>query len=122
MSRTGVVLALLAAALLAGLFVALRPQTASAPPAGSLLASFEIRDGQRLSGPEILRVQQGQNVTIAIRSNRPDEAHLHGYDLSAELRPDATARLVFSADLSGRFDLELHHSDRTVTTLEVLPR
>jgi hypothetical protein len=68
-----------------------------------------------------MRVREGELVSLTVRSDAADEVHLHGYELSAELKPGSSATLAFSADKSGRFEIELHRSGLHLGTLEVAP-
>jgi uncharacterized protein with FMN-binding domain len=127
MSRA-LALAVLSIAVPAGLYVAMRPQRAPAPPADTATdatprRTFElvVADGRLAAGPAILSVAQGTEVTIRIRADRRDELHLHGYDLHARIGADAPTELSFTAIRSGRFDLELHGANREIAALEVRP-
>jgi hypothetical protein len=125
--------ALLSAAVLAALYVWLRPQPDATPraraPADAANAApkpsgeFEltVAGGKLVSGPAVIRVAQGTRVTIRIRSDRADELHLHGYDLHARIDADEPAELEFEADKSGRFEYELHRSHLELGALEVRP-
>ncbi|MGH8446553.1 MAG: hypothetical protein ACREVL_14870 [Solimonas sp.] len=125
--------ALAAVALLAGLFAALKPspapQTASAPlPAANAVEPrrFELTvQGSRLvAGPALIRVTQGDEVLIRVSSDAPQEMHVHGYDVEAQLDPGHPVELRFTATHTGRFEYELHaaqgHAELGV--LEVAPR
>jgi hypothetical protein len=118
-------LAVFSAAVLIGLYIALRPEPA--PPAGVANATprqaFElaVAGGELVAGPTVLQVVQGTEVTIRIRADRTDELHLHGYDLSARIDAGTPAELTFTATRSGRFDLELHGAHREIAALEVVP-
>jgi hypothetical protein len=126
-------------AVLAGLFVLMKPADAPTgpaaapdplptgaetppPPAEPLVAEYRLEKGQRVEGPEVIRARQCDLLGIDVTSDQADELHLHGYDLSADLKPGETARLRFSANLTGRFELELHHHHTVLAVLEVLPQ
>jgi heme/copper-type cytochrome/quinol oxidase subunit 2 len=81
-----------------------------------------VQQGKRVSGAGVLKVQQGEEVTLHITSDTADEFHLHGYNLLVQLRPHQTATLHFVAKLAGRFTYELHKSDLELGALEVYPR
>lgn len=110
-----------AAAALAGAWIMLAPQSAPVTsPARSV--QLEIRlAGDAVIGPDALRVSQGDQVRLIIHSDRADEVHLHGYDLTAALQPGQTSTLEFVADRSGRFELELHADHRAIGALAVHP-
>jgi hypothetical protein len=58
--------------------------------------------------PGRIEVAQGTRVRIEITSDIPDEAHVHGYDLHANLDPWKTATIEFVADRTGLFEVETH--------------
>lgn len=122
---------------LAGLFFLLKPRTAPAilpTPANQPSVSptaevtqpntFElVIQGKKLvSGPETIKVTQGEDVTIKITSDEAEEFHVHAYDNSVELEPNKQASLTFTANLSGRFPFELENSKTEIGALEVQPK
>lgn len=132
---------LAAVVLLAVLYVAFRPEPAppAAPAAESVALAVKanaapergaplrqefallVAEGRVASGPPALQVLAGTEVTIRIQSDRSDELHVHGYDLSLRLAPGLPSTLTFLADRTGRFALELHESQLEVGALEVMP-
>jgi|SRR6266850_2068359 len=119
----------LAVAVAAGLWLVFRPQ-ASAPvasravPAAPAAKAFDfvVQDGKRVAGPAVLRVRQGEQVTLRIESNANDELHLHGYDLKVSIKGGEPATLQFAASRSGRFGIELHKRHAELGALEVYPQ
>ncbi|MFI4979747.1 MAG: hypothetical protein ACHQIO_05315 [Nevskiales bacterium] len=131
-------------ALLAGLFLWLRPAPVAAPAPSVLAAvppqpmlpaapvapvapkpqvySVVVSKGRRVSGPERIQLHTGDAVVIEVTSDQPDELHLHGYDLHLKLLPGEPGHLSFTANLSGRFDYELHRAQLELGALEVLPQ
>lgn len=121
--------------LLAGLFLWLKPGaepaakpaaetfTGPAAPIAPAAITFELtlHHGQLTSGPDTLRVTQGQTVTLQVLADQADELHLHGYDLSVQVQPGVPAELHFVAEHSGRFAIESHHAHHELAALEVLP-
>ena len=113
---------------LALLFVLLKPHATMAPAITSEPVSARqtfkvvVKQGRRVSGPEVITTSEGADVTLTITSDQPDEMHLHGYDLHLDLAANEPATLNFKAVHSGRFDYELHHAHVALGTLEVLPR
>jgi plastocyanin len=81
-----------------------------------------VHHGKRVSGPAVVKVQQGDEVTLHITSDAADEFHLHGYNLLVHLAPNRTATLHFAAKLAGRFTFELHKADVELGAVEVYPR
>lgn len=81
-----------------------------------------VKNKELVSGPQILTVVQGEDVTIQIISDEEEELHLHGYDESIELVPNRQATLTFTADVSGRFPYELEYMQKEIGVLEVQPQ
>jgi FtsP/CotA-like multicopper oxidase with cupredoxin domain len=69
-----------------------------------------------------VRFTQGEKVTLTITSDQPDEIHLHGYDLSKATTPGQTSIIEFTADKTGRFELELEKSGTSLGFIEVYPK
>ena len=91
-----------------------------APPA--MTVDWTVRGGKLTAGPARVVLKAGDDVVLNVLSDRDDELHLHGYDLSMDLKAGQSARLSFRAEHSGRFEAELHRSHLQLGTLEVLPR
>lgn len=133
MTLKKVLILLIAVAVIIVLFFALKPQSktdhnnqttknAAASQPAIRVFTLEIRNGQVVSGYKTLQVSEGDEVHITVTSNTDDELHLHGYDKEVELTAGQPGELTFTANLTGRFEAELHHLDKTVFVLEVQPR
>lgn len=84
-----------------------------------------IRDGRLPEDRRVIRVQQGDEVTLRWTTDRPLTLHLHGYDIEAKLVPGTPVAMRFTARATGRFRIETHGprgEERTVGYLEVHPR
>ena len=89
------------------------------------LVELALRDGQLPKDQRLVRVRQGDEVTLRWTSDRHYSLHLHGYDLEAKVAPETAVSMRFSARASGRFPIEIHGArvaERTVGYLEVHPR
>jgi hypothetical protein len=105
--------------ILGGLFFLLRPDT---PAAGPRERTFDVSiEGGEMSPAEI-SVNEDDRVRFRISSDKPMEVHVHGYDVEQEVEPGQTARLRFEADLTGRFEIEDHETERELGVLQVRPR
>ena len=113
------ILVLLVLAILGGLFVLLRPDS---PTAGPQTQEFDLRISGETMEPSDVTVTEGDRVVLQITSDSPLEVHLHGYDLEREVEPGEPARLSFEADLTGRFEIENHETEKELGTLVVEPR
>jgi hypothetical protein len=106
------------------LWVFFRPQAPGNAKRAMTETVFELVfvQGKLIAGPAVLRVRQGERLTVRVSSDSADELHLHGYDLRARVSPEAAAVLQFTADRTGRFGLELHKAHRDLGALEVYPQ
>lgn len=90
----------------------------------SNIKTFEliVKDKKLFSGPDVLKVTEGDLVDIKISSDVSEEFHLHGYDKSVDLEKGKTVNLKFSANLTGRFPYELEEDKVELGALEVSPK
>jgi hypothetical protein len=96
------------------------PPAPPPPPPGPREIRFNIPEG----GPQGIRrvqTQQNERVVLLIRSALADHAHLHGYDLLADVGPGVTARIGFRASVPGRFEIELEDRGQPFAELTVTP-
>jgi hypothetical protein len=66
-------------------------------------------------------VKLGRDVVIVVRSDVADHAHLHGYDLMADVAPGKPGRIEFTASIPGQFEIELEDRGQLIAVLEVGP-
>jgi FtsP/CotA-like multicopper oxidase with cupredoxin domain len=59
----------------------------------------------------VIRVQQGDAVTLRWTSDQALTLHVHGYDVERGVVPGATATMGFTARATGRFPIEVHGSE-----------
>ena len=126
-SARGLVYTIVAAALLALLFVVLRPDKEAPTPetvkqTATYTTELNISGNSLPVDRRVIQVEQGVMVTLYITSDREDEFHPHGYNLKTALKPPTRATLQFQADKAGRFEFELHQSHTELGALEVYPR
>ena len=51
---------------------------------------------------------QDDTITLNLTSDVHGEVHIHGYELKQEVGPDEPALIVFQADATGRYAMEMH--------------
>jgi hypothetical protein len=76
-----------------------------------------------------IRVTQGESIELVWQSDEAAELHLHGYDISFEVSPEAPAIVTFEAHATGRFPVTSHgfsgeqgHGHEALLYIEVYPR
>ncbi|SDF19331.1 hypothetical protein SAMN05660662_1280 [Blastococcus aurantiacus] len=90
----------------------------SSPGQGSLRAELDVVAGPVEQAGRI-SVRVGESVTLVLNSTIDDELHVHGYDLTADLRAGQTTELTFDATIPGVFEIELHDAGTVLLTLQV---
>jgi hypothetical protein len=66
-------------------------------------------------------VAKNDRVLIVVRSDVADEVHVHGYDVARNVPAGGTVRVAFTADLPGRFEVELEERGAQIAELTVEP-
>ena len=57
---------------------------------------------------DVIKVNQGDHVTINVESDVKGGIHIHGYDLFNEVAPDAPLTFDFDASATGKFEIMFH--------------
>ena len=97
--------------------------------AAEVTYALRIDNGRVPDNMQLIRVAQGDVVTLQWTADKPSVVHLHGYDIEKRVVPGAVTELKFTARATGRFQVHLHggaaeghgHEDALVT-IEVYPR
>ncbi len=80
-----------------------------------------VENGRPQGGIKRPTIAQGDKVVLVVRTDAGEEVHLHGYDIEKPVTPGTPVRIPFTANLPGRFELELHHPDALLAVIEVRP-
>jgi hypothetical protein len=140
---------LLAIVALVGLFLAVRPGGDDDTAAGSTTATTKVepipiepttaatttattptvtsptvtrwRIDSRDDALDRLTVPKDTRVRIVAIADVTDHVHVHGYDVMADVAPGSPAVVVFTAELPGRFEIELEDRGRQIAQLTVQP-
>lgn len=106
------------------LAIALAFAIASSAGAEPRAVELTLRSGALLEADRVVRVRQGDDVTLRWTSDVPLDVHLHGYDIEITVVAGAPRVMRFAARATGRFPIEAHAGTRTWTIgyLEVHPR
>jgi hypothetical protein len=96
------------------------PATTAVEPQRATIR-ITVRNGAPVGGIARPEVAQGERVRIVVRADVADHVHLHGYDVMRDVAPGAPAQLVFTADLTGVFEIELEDTGLLLAELQVGP-
>jgi hypothetical protein len=96
-------------------------ETTAPPTPQQKTVRVTVRSGAPVGGVQQIAARKGERVRIVVRSDVADHVHLHGYDLMLDVGPGAPAHLVFTADLTGVFELELEDRKLLIAEVEVTP-
>ena len=94
-------------------------ESPSAEPERTLI-EVTYRNGS-VQGPTSYTVTQGDRVRLLVDADVSDEVHFHGYDLTADVRPDEPARFDFDANAAGLYEVELEDRGEPLIELEIVP-
>ena len=93
--------------------------TTTTEAAKPTVVSIVVVNGAPQGGIVRQTVSKGDRVVLVVKSDVSDEIHLHGYDKSTDVSAGETARLSFTADLPGRFEVELENQGVQIADLTV---
>jgi len=96
------------------------PATTETEPAFDTVRIVVV-GGQPQGGVQRATVEEGRDVVLVVRSDVADQVHVHGYDLVVDVGPGAAGRLRFTADVPGRFEIELEDRGIPIGDLQVRP-
>ena len=82
-----------------------------------------VDPGPVLTGDEVedIRVDKNDTVRFQVRPPEDEEVHIHGYDISKDVKAGQTTKIVFKADIDGIFEIEFEHSGTPIAELRVDP-
>ena len=95
------------------------PATTTEPPATTAPAGpvrFTVEAGGVI---ERGTVREGRDVLLIVNADVTDHAHLHGYDLMADVAPGKPGQIEFTASVLGQFEIELEDRGQLIAVLEV---
>jgi heme/copper-type cytochrome/quinol oxidase subunit 2 len=96
--------------------------TTSTPATGDLTVNVTIADRQVTPANATLQAKVGRAITIHVTSDAPDELHVHSVpDHKFEIAAAPNQTFQFTVDVPGNVEVELHHLDRTIATIQVRP-
>jgi heme/copper-type cytochrome/quinol oxidase subunit 2 len=94
----------------------------SPPPAAALVVDVTIAKGQVTPTNATLQAKVGQPITFRVTSDAADELHVHSvpdHKFPVAAAPNQTFQFI--VDVPGNVEVELHHLDLTIATIQVQP-
>ena len=95
--------------------------TPTTPDAQAKVITIRVVGGVPQGGIQRPTIDQGDKFVLVVRTDSGEAVHLHGYNIEKEIVPGTPLRLPFTANIAGRFELELHPPDTLLAVLEVKP-
>jgi len=89
--------------------------------AGADVKEIVVKGGEPVGGVQKLVYGKGEEIRFRVRSDVAEEVHVHGYDISEDVKAGDTASFDFAADIDGVFEVELEHSVVQIAELRVNP-
>lgn len=93
--------------------------TTSAPEPRTITVVVEA--GRPKGGIQRPTVHKGDKVVLVVRTDSGEAVHLHGYNIEKDVVPGKAVRMPFTANIAGRFEVELHPTDALLAVIEVKP-
>ena len=101
-------LALGAVAIAVVLFIVLSGGSGSNGGEASHTFRFELANGKAVGGAQQVSATQGDHLKVTLQTDAPAEIHVHGYEVHEEIEAGATGSIKFTADATGKFEIEAH--------------
>lgn len=95
-----------------------KPESASM---GGKVPTVVVRDGEPVGGIAELEYDAGDQIRFEVTSDVADEVHVHGYDLSEDVKAGGTVSFDFPAEIEGIFEVELEGRAEQIAELQVNP-
>jgi hypothetical protein len=96
-------------------------QTTTTRPAPPPIPVIRLRDGKPAGGVRNLDFKQGERVRFAVTSNVDDQVHVHGYDITRDVRAGGRVVFSFRATQEGVYEVESHDFETQIAELKVAP-
>lgn len=98
------------------------PSTWQRPQPGGELFDVTIAKGRVTPANATWHAKAGQPITLRVNSDATDELHVHSspdHEFGVAAAPNQG--FTFTVDVPGSVEIELHHLNKTVATLQVQP-
>ena len=90
----------------------------------AIQAHVAIEGGKVADDQGVIKIAQGDHVTLHFSSDETHNLHIHGYDIEVEVGTGSYAMVGFIATATGRFPVEIHGASHhhALFYLEVHPK
>jgi hypothetical protein len=89
-------------------------------PTAAPVIDVTIAKGQVTPTNTTLQAKVHQQITFRVSSDATDELHVHSTpDRKFQVAAAPNQTFQFSVDVPGKVEVELHHLDRTIATIQV---
>jgi hypothetical protein len=95
--------------------------SATTPATQARVITIRVLGGLPQGGIQRPTIDKGDKVVLVVLTDSGEAVHLHGYNIENEIVPGKPTRLPFTANIAGRFEVELHPTDTLLAVLEVKP-
>jgi ABC-type glycerol-3-phosphate transport system substrate-binding protein len=96
-------------------------ETATTPASEAKVITVNVVKSVPKGGIQRPTVQKGDKVVLVVRTDSGEAVHLHGYNIEKPVVPGKPVRMPFTANIAGRFEVELHPTDALLAVIEVKP-
>jgi heme/copper-type cytochrome/quinol oxidase subunit 2 len=100
-------------------FLLLAGACSSTTTSGPVTINVTIANGEVSPSGATYDVTKGAEVTVNVTSDSPDTIHVHGYEIEKDVIPGQPLVITFTADQTGRYEIETHAIEATVARLNV---
>ena len=95
--------------------------TQTTPASEAKVIMVNVVKGVPKGGIQRPTVHKGDKVVLVVRADSGEAVHLHGYNIEKDVLPGQAVRMPFTANIAGRFEVELHPTDALLAVVEVKP-
>ena len=95
--------------------------TQTTPASEAKVIMVNVVKGVPKGGIQRPTVRKGDKVVLVVRTDSGEAVHLHGYNIEKDVVPGQAVRMPFTANIAGRFEVELHPTDALLAVVEVKP-
>lgn len=95
--------------------------TTQSPPPKPKVTRIRVAGGEPVGGVRAIKLHKGDRIRVTVTSDKPENAHLHGYDIKKPVGPGQPARYSVPARITGVFELELEESGVQLAKITVEP-